>query len=104
MWERCLACLAVHGFEIRPRAKVSRRVVGQQDKPPPLQHVAEMVYVGDAGEELPVKSGVSGLRRLQLLGKEAQRLPDRRPLAALVQPGSDMSRRSVDRQAEGSSR
>jgi hypothetical protein len=75
-----------------PQGESEQLVVGQQDKPPPLQHVAEVAYAGDAGEELPVEGGVSGLRRLQLLGKEAQRLPDRRPLAALVQASSDMSR------------
>ena len=82
-------------------AKVSGLWPSQQDKLPPFQHVADVIH---AGEELPVESRLSGLSWLQLLEKETQRLPDRGPLAALVQPGSDMRPQSINSQADGSSR
>ncbi len=56
--------------------EVERLVVGQQDKPPPFQNVAKMADAGHAGVELPIQRRVSGLSRLQLLGKETQRLPE----------------------------
>jgi hypothetical protein len=45
-------------------------MVCKDDKPPALEHVAEMAYSGETGPELSIKGEISLLGCLQLLRKK----------------------------------